>query len=289
MATVLNRNKMDFCFRYRRYSWRETFWDALASSLPQTLARAKGLAEVRIALFGNDGSIEGSPILERIVVSNDSVPGDSDQDTSFAKKTPGLAKQFAGKDAASPEFSMAWRTTNITGFARTRFLGGIPAYLLGLPAPHLDPGFYPAWLKFRKELGTNSWAYLLNGAGPNKNPDQRVSFIGFPVGTTVRVYSPVLPNAGQQIELRYTRFNQGSLLVKGLFKVGAIGPGWFTIDVGPAAPAVSYRSGGIWRIPVSRLINFDATSLLVGVTAHHRGFKLHSERGRSSKRRPQIF
>lgn len=289
MPTVLNRNKVDFCFRFARFSWRESYWDSLANTLQQTLARTPGLAATRIAMFGNDGTIAGSPMLERIVVSNDSIPGDSDQDTSWAVKTPSLAKFFTGQFAADPDFSMAWRTTNLTGFARTRFFSGIPTYLLGLGAPHLDPQFFSAFRKFNKELGTNSWAYLLNGAGPNKNPDQRVTFIGFPVGTTVRVYSPQLPNLGQQVELRYARFTDGSPPVRGLFKVGPIGPGWFTIDVGPAAPVVSYRSGGIWRVPVSRLINFDGSALLAGVTSRHRGFKLHSERGRSRNRRPTIF
>lgn len=289
MAIPTGRNQVEFCFRFGRWSWRETYWDALNNTLTASLAKAKPLARVRIALLGNDGTVEGSPKLERVVVSNDAITGDSEQTTEFEKETPNIAVRWIGDLAAPPDFCMEWRTTNITGFARTRYMGGIPAVLLGNPAPQLEPQFYGLFAKFRKELGTNSWAYLLTGAGPNKNPDQRITYIGWTAGTVVQVWSGQLPNAGQQVEIRYARFERGTVPVRGDFKVLAIGPGWFTVDMGAAAQFTNYLSGGIWRLPSSRLIDFDGSSLLVGIGAHKRGFKLHAEVGRLRPKKARVF
>lgn len=289
MAIPVPNNRADFCFRFRRYSWRETYWDSVNNPLTRTLEKAKTLAPLRIAMLGCDTTVEGSPQLERIVVSNDAVRMDSDQTTEFQSKTPDLTNVFLGEQAAPPEWAIAWRTTNFTGFGRTRYLSGVPLSLFGQPAPHRDPNLLKLFKTFAKALDLDAWAYLLSGAGPNKNPDNKISFIGAAAGFTLKVYAPVLPNLGDEIEIRYARFVADTPAVRGTYKVLTVEQGFFTILVGELAPAVQYKSSGIWRKPATRVIRFDSSALMTGVTTHHRGFKLHLERGRSGTRKAQIF
>lgn len=205
-------------FQYGHLSWSETVHHADTAAVAGTvLADAKNLARAALSMLGRMDTIDGSPQIPYVRVSDDDTLRD-------AYVSVDLAGQVSDIVMADPTPCEAWDCLELRGQVENRMRRKI-FYFSCIPDVvyrHKDGPFNQnagAWIdRYSTYIGllTTKWGLQYRVTNAVDLPIREVTSY-LQVGNVLELVDVPYPLGGQRLSLNYGRFGRNSPVIRGLF------------------------------------------------------------------------